>query len=76
MNEVDEKLLTTTLDPCPFCGGEGVPDKTLRDGYENDQADQDAFAYFVRCVSCAAQGPWRKNQHGAKREWNSRWPKG
>lgn len=57
---------------CPFCGGAGVPAKVLRDGYEGFPEDPDAYAHFIHCVSCAAQGGWRKNPAGAVTEWNRR----
>ncbi len=62
------------LQPCPFCSGEGVPDKTLRDGYQNCQDDPAAYAHFIICRSCAAQGGWAKNPAGAIRWWNMRQP--
>jgi len=57
---------------CPFCGGDWVLDKSLRNGYKEHVTDPDAFAYFVRCVSCAAQGGWAKSESGAFRLWNRR----
>lgn len=58
--------------PCPFCGGEPYFEKALRDGYESYQDDQDAWAHWVTCTSCAATGPWVKSQRGAARWWNMR----
>lgn len=60
------------LKPCPHCLGRPVVDRILRDGYEDDKDDQDAYAYFVRCCSCASQGGWRKNPGGAVMMWNMR----
>jgi Lar family restriction alleviation protein len=60
------------LKPCPHCGGQVKLEKALRVGYENCQDDPDAWAYYVVCVCCAAQGPWRKCEAGAVREWNER----
>jgi Lar family restriction alleviation protein len=57
---------------CPFCGGSPINDKTLRDGYESGSDDLDAYAYFIRCNSCAAHGGWAKTSAGAKRCWNMR----
>ena len=57
---------------CPFCGGLGVLDSILRDGYENDQDDPDSQAYFIRCKSCASNGGWAKSPGGALRLWNMR----
>lgn len=56
--------------PCPFCGGEGLPDKVLRGGCEDGEPD--AWAYFVRCRSCASHGPWFKTVGLALRMWNDR----
>ena len=56
--------------PCPFCGGDPMPDRELRRGH--DRTDRDAWAYFLRCVSCAAQGGWAKSESGAIRLWNMR----
>lgn len=64
----------TQLLPCPFCGGEGIPEKQLRGGFEHDRDDPDAYAYTVRCRSCAAEGGWSKNPAGATRQWNMRHP--
>ena len=59
--------------PCPFCGGEsGVIERTLRGGFENIRDDPDAWAYSVRCGSCAAEGGWSKGKSGALRCWNMR----
>jgi hypothetical protein len=58
---------------CPFCGGEPIPSKALRDGYENYQDDPDAWARFIVCRSCGAQGGWCKSSEaGAWRLWNMR----
>ncbi len=45
---------------CPFCGGEALVRKELRD------------CYYLFCRCCAAQGPWTKNEKGAIRMWNMR----
>ena len=59
------------IDPCPFDGGKGELFRVLRDGCQ--PGEPDAWAYFVRCVSCAAEGPWQKNlPYGAVRQWNMR----
>jgi len=57
---------------CPFCGGDTNIDKILRDGYEKYPDDPDAFAYVVRCISCAAEGGWAKTEGNAIRNWNMR----
>lgn len=64
----------TRLLPCPFCGGDGLFDCDLRDGYENYKDDPDAYAYTIRCRCCAAEGGWAKSASGAQRLWNSRAP--
>lgn len=58
--------------PCPFCGGKPHLLRMLRDGYELSKKDQDAFAYYVQCISCAATGGWMKNPAGAWRCWGMR----
>lgn len=65
---------TEALLPCPFCGGEGIPRKGLRDGYDNYQDDPDAWAHYIICRSCAGQGGWAKSASGARRWWNMRVP--
>lgn len=63
------------LAPCPFCGGTGAAlalDKVLRDGYDKHPDDPDAYAYSIRCLSCAATGGWAKQASGAVRWWNMR----
>lgn len=53
------------LDPCPFCGGEGMRDITPWNGKVDQQ-------YFIRCRSCAATGGWATSPRGAVRCWNMR----
>lgn len=65
-------LYDTSVLPCPFCGGQPIQDKTLRGGFEHDRDDADAWAYTIRCRSCAAEGGWAKNPAGAVRCWNMR----
>lgn len=62
----------TDLLPCPFCKGEPIPERALRDGYEGQEDDQDAWAYVIRCRSCAAEGGWAKSASGGERNWNMR----
>ena len=58
---------------CPFCDGEGLPRKALRDGYIGDwENDPDAYAYFIICRACACQGGWAKSEGGAIKLWNLR----
>lgn len=63
-------MTSETLRPCPFCGGAARRARTLRDGCRDGEPD--AWAYYVVCVSCAAQGGWAKNEAGADRLWRSR----
>lgn len=58
--------------PCPFCGGRALPSRVLRDGYESEQDDPDAWAHVLRCHACGAQGGWAKSASGAVRWWNMR----
>lgn len=59
--------------PCPFCGGVGHHERELRNGCEDGEPD--AWAYTIRCYSCAATGGWTKsNEFGAARRWNMRVP--
>lgn len=61
------------LAPCAFCGGRGYCVRRLRQGYEQCRDDPDAYAYTVRCQSCAAEGPWTKSgAEGAVARWNRR----
>ena len=57
---------------CPFCYGKPCRKRAIRNGYENRRDDPEAYAYFIRCISCAATGGWAKNQAGAIRCWNMR----
>ena len=56
---------TTNIDltQCPFCGGSPIMDSCI-DAY-NEQ-------YFVRCRSCAAEGPWGRHPVTAAHSWNKR----
>lgn len=63
---------TEELFPCPFCSGQGRLQSKMREGYEDHALDQDAYAYYVRCISCACDGPWFKNEGSAIRSWNQR----
>ena len=59
--------------PCPFCGGEPIAERGLRDGYEKNKKDPDAYYYVLRCPSCAAEGGWSKSSAtGARGMWNLR----
>jgi Lar family restriction alleviation protein len=54
----------TTLLRCPFCGGDGLPDSVI--------ADNGEARYFIRCRSCACEGPWARSATGAIHWWNMR----
>lgn len=61
------------LKRCPFCGGVAVRDNPLlRQGCE--PTEPDAYAYWIRCTSCAACGGWAKSWDGAERLWEMRIP--
>ena len=60
------------MKPCPFCGGQGIASKVLRGGCKDGEPD--AWAYFIRCRSCAAEGGWMKTESGGLRMWNMRTP--
>lgn len=62
--------LDAALRPCPFCMGTPRPDRILLDGCRDGQAD--VWAYYVRCIQCAAQGPWFETAGKARRAWNVR----
>ena len=62
--------MSDNLRPCPFCEGEALRDKILRDGCKYGEPDD--WAYFNRCRSCAAEGPWAKTPGNADRMWNAR----
>jgi hypothetical protein len=64
-------ITPTTFYPCPFCKGLLVTiDTCIRYGYEDQRNDPDAFAWTVRCLCCAAIGPWYKTPGAAIRGWN------
>ena len=56
--------------PCPFCGGKARLQATLRDGHT--PGEDGAWAYHLRCQSCACEGPWAKSVGWATRLWNMR----
>lgn len=60
------------LSPCPFDSGEGIMTRELRAGYDDEPDDPDAYAYAVRCRTCATEGPWHKGEASAVRAWNRR----
>jgi len=58
-----EKLYTTKLSACPFCG-----DKESLTIVEVDYRTH----YYVQCWSCNCQGPDDSSVEGAMNCWNSR----
>lgn len=58
------------LEPCPFCRGQAELRRTLRDGCL--PSEEEAFAYYAFCRSCAAAGGWAKSASGAATRWNWR----
>lgn len=69
-HERREAVSTAELLRCPFCGGDPVEDRELRDGYKD--GEDDAYAYSVRCRTCAGVGGWGKSAASARRWWNGR----
>lgn len=73
INDTTHEAVSVTVDaPCPFCGGVGEMYRerrfpTLPDDYDG------AWAYWVACRSCAAQGGWGKSMGTALDRWNWRW---
>lgn len=63
--------MTRALKPCPFCGGEARPCKMKRKGAVPNE-DEDGYAHYIRCLSCAACGGWTKGRYGAVTWWNMR----
>lgn len=61
------------LKPCPFCGGDPVRVKKRISGATPNQ-EEDGYAHYVRCTSCAASGGWSKARGGggAVKWWNTR----
>lgn len=57
---------------CPFCGGHSKLERQLRHGYEGYENDDEAYAYYVRCLSCAGTGGWAKTPGNAVRNWEMR----
>lgn len=55
---------TDTLVHCPFYGCTRAEIASCPHGTET--------AYFVRCLGCAAEGPWAKTEAGAIAAWNRR----
>ena len=55
---------------CPFCGGHATMRRVLRDGCKDGEPD--AWAYYVVCRSCAAQGGGGKSKESALRCWSQR----
>jgi len=59
------------LKPCPFCGSHDCTiERVLRDGCEDGEIE--AWAYYVACPSCGAQGGWGKSEGTAEHHWNMR----
>lgn len=63
-----------SLKPCPFDGGTRlIIFQTARydlDKFSEWEHDPDAYAYNVHCLTCAADGPWKKSQGAAEQFWN------
>ena len=51
------------LKPCPFCGGDAIPDPAQLHGLS-----------FVVCAVCGAEGPVSAGDDDAVENWNKRTP--
>lgn len=56
-----------SLNACPFCGGQGTVDS------EDHGGPGDGIDWFVRCLSCGAEGPWEHTERAAMQLWNARY---
>ena len=56
--------MTHEMKPCPYCGSTNTEVVS--------KVQEHAFHYWVRCMSCAAEGPWAKTYNGAIEWWNMR----
>lgn len=59
----DPAHFITLLRPCPFCGGSAQ--------IEGSKPGEKA-QFWAICLGCAATGPWRKTEEGARDAWNKR----
>lgn len=62
-NETTVGAQAWALKRCPFCGGLGKHD-TMQTG--------DAVQHYIRCIGCAAEGPWTNGEASAVHMWNQR----
>lgn len=62
--------MSEELKACPFCGGEAYIEKKWNG--KSPIIKSDDYQYFAVCRSCACEGPWRKTEGNAIREWNTR----
>lgn len=60
-----------TLRPCPFCAGQPHLESEPYNSMSGINPPE-TRSWVVRCVSCAAQGPWYKCEGNAVRGWNTR----
>jgi len=56
------------IKPCPFCGGVG----SVSNDYDANSKLPDDEQFFVRCLSCACEGPWARLASNAITLWNMR----
>ena len=61
--------MSTEIKKCPFCGGEGYLLSHPHGYNDGDEADRD---YYIKCRSCAAEGPWARHDENAITLWNMR----
>lgn len=60
------RALTEPHEPCPFCGSDRAEMTT-------NTAIEGRPVYTVRCLMCAAEGPWQKGgESSALGSWNRR----
>jgi hypothetical protein len=59
--------------PCPFCGGTRFKVQASERFQDAPWGEREAWAFHIRCLSCATEGPWNKtSDESACRQWNRR----
>lgn len=54
--------------PCPFCGH-------TRLVIERSRHSTHGWTYYILCLGCGTEGPWKKTKSGARARWNERVPR-